>query len=188
VKSAAVSTSASSVSSETPVQVVPSFDHFVTQWMSTVTVSAGSASSCAHDHSCRCPASVAISNRQASGGIRGVGPADSTGKSSVRYCPGGSSGPAGRRRPENPGDTIAMCSVNPRGPPRSERRDGSGGPFPPFPLIMESAAPFVGNGVAHSMINLGGGVGAGARGAAASGEMGGMTVSTRAAVPSGGAP
>jgi hypothetical protein len=31
------------VSSETPVQLVPSFDHFVTQWMSTVNVSDGSA-------------------------------------------------------------------------------------------------------------------------------------------------
>ena len=39
--SALVSTPPSSVSTETPSQRVPSFDHFVTQWMSTVDVSAG---------------------------------------------------------------------------------------------------------------------------------------------------
>jgi hypothetical protein len=31
------------VSIETPVHVVSSFDHFVTQWMSTLTVSLGRA-------------------------------------------------------------------------------------------------------------------------------------------------
>ena len=41
--SASVSTPSSSVSTETPVQLVSSFDHLVTQWMSTVNVSAGSA-------------------------------------------------------------------------------------------------------------------------------------------------
>src|SRR5215510_1357192 len=39
------STPASSVSTETPRQVVSSFDHLVTQWMSTVGVSLGSARS-----------------------------------------------------------------------------------------------------------------------------------------------
>src|SRR5918911_3250302 len=38
-----VSTPSSSVSTDTPVHVVSSFDHLVTQWMSTVTVSRGSA-------------------------------------------------------------------------------------------------------------------------------------------------
>src|SRR6185312_14900681 len=41
--SAAVSIPSSSTSTDTPVQVVSSFDHFVTQWMSTVIVSLGSA-------------------------------------------------------------------------------------------------------------------------------------------------
>jgi len=36
------------VSTETPVHVVSSFDHFVTQWMSTVKVSEGSARSSSH--------------------------------------------------------------------------------------------------------------------------------------------
>jgi hypothetical protein len=46
--SAAVSTSSSSVSTETPRQAVPSFDHFVTQWMSTVGVSWGRARNSSH--------------------------------------------------------------------------------------------------------------------------------------------
>src|SRR5207244_9932385 len=48
--SAVVSTPSSSVSRDTPVQVVSSFDHLVTQWMSTVTVSLGSARSSSHVH------------------------------------------------------------------------------------------------------------------------------------------
>ena len=38
-----VSTPSSRVSTDTPVQVVSSLDHFVTQWMSRVTVSEGKA-------------------------------------------------------------------------------------------------------------------------------------------------
>jgi hypothetical protein len=37
------STASSNVSSETPFQTVSSFDHLVTQWMSTVIVSFGNA-------------------------------------------------------------------------------------------------------------------------------------------------
>ena len=46
VNSALVSTSANRVSRETPRQAVPSFDQLVTQWMSVVTSSAGSARNC----------------------------------------------------------------------------------------------------------------------------------------------
>src|SRR4030095_6172122 len=38
----------------------------------------------------------------ASSGMRGVGPAERTGKSSVRYCPGGSCRPLSRLRPRKP--------------------------------------------------------------------------------------
>jgi hypothetical protein len=50
-------------------------------------------------------------NSQCSGWMCGVGPADSTGKSRVRYCPGGSSVPL-RRRPANPGDTIPISATS----------------------------------------------------------------------------
>jgi hypothetical protein len=50
-KSAAVVTSFNSVSTETPRHVVSSFDHFVTQWMSTVTSSVGSAVNSSQVHS-----------------------------------------------------------------------------------------------------------------------------------------
>ncbi len=80
-----MSTSASSVSSETPCQLVPSLDQRVTQWMSTIGVSCGSAISSCHDHRCSLPFSAEITNSQVSSDTRGVGPAESTGKSSVRY-------------------------------------------------------------------------------------------------------
>ncbi|GAA3022787.1 hypothetical protein GCM10017559_54930 [Streptosporangium longisporum] len=41
-----------------------------------------------------------------------MGPADRTGKSSVRYCPGGRSGLAARRRPKNPGETMPMTPTS----------------------------------------------------------------------------
>ncbi|GAA1658313.1 hypothetical protein GCM10009679_74380 [Saccharothrix algeriensis] len=52
-------------------------------------------------------------------GTRGVGPAVSTGKSSVRYCPGGSftPPPSAPRRPRNPGDTIPPIPHNYHPPP-----------------------------------------------------------------------
>ena len=50
--------SASRASSETPRQVVPSFDQRVTQWMSTVCSSLGSAVNCAQFQLDRSPVSV----------------------------------------------------------------------------------------------------------------------------------
>src|ERR1700738_3697571 len=87
--SAAVSTLASNVSSATPCHVVSSLDHLVTQWMSTVDVSTPSATNCGHDHRCTSPVSVVIVNSQSVSLTLGVGPADRTGKSLVRYWPGG---------------------------------------------------------------------------------------------------
>src|SRR5713226_361754 len=87
--SALVSTPSSSVSSETPRQDVSSFDHFVTQWMSTVMRSLGSAVNCCHVHDFGSSTSPRISKLHDSIGLCGVGPADSTGKSRVTYWPGG---------------------------------------------------------------------------------------------------
>ena len=67
-----------------------SFDHFVTQWMSTVTVSAGSSRNSSHVHDTGSSTSPSIRKLHSSSGVCGVGPAESTGKSVSRYCPGGS--------------------------------------------------------------------------------------------------
>src|SRR4030081_3750128 len=54
----------SSVSRETPRQRVPSLDHWVTQWMSVVMSSAGSAVNCFQSHLVVSPVSVVIVNFQ----------------------------------------------------------------------------------------------------------------------------
>src|SRR6187551_1559800 len=92
---------------ETPCQPVSSFDHFVTQWMSAVTCSLGSAWSSSQVQRTGSTPEPSIVNVHSSSGVWGVGPAERTGKSSVRYCPGGirSEGPS-RRRPLNPLETI----------------------------------------------------------------------------------
>src|SRR3954471_12001726 len=74
---------------ETPVQVVPSLDHLVTQWMSTVTVSEGSAMNSAHGHDTGSSTAPLTRKLHSSSGVCGVGPADSTGKSPTTCCPGG---------------------------------------------------------------------------------------------------
>ena len=105
----------SSVSSETPVHTVSSFDHFVTQWMSTVTVSLGSACNSSHVHETGSSTAPAIVKLHASSGVCGVGPADSTGKSSVTYWPGGTrdgsaSGPAPAGKPREIGAHSSSSS------------------------------------------------------------------------------
>src|SRR4051794_18674315 len=129
-KSASVATSESSASTGTPVHVVPSLDHLVTQWMSTVKVSCGSARNSSHVQ--RAAASTAPSTVKVQSAvlILGVGPADSTGKSSTTYCPGGTreGSTSGRRRPLNPRETCPMrrpyraCKAL-----RHVRPDGEGG-------------------------------------------------------------
>src|ERR671933_2829724 len=103
-----------------PSQTVSSFDHFVTQWMSRVTVSLGRARNCFHVQLTGSEP-PRIENVHSSSGVCGVGPAERTGKSSVRYCPGGtrSEGPS-RRRPLNPRETITFVSLSACG----EARDG----------------------------------------------------------------
>src|SRR5205809_1094346 len=97
-----------SVSMETPSQAVSSFDHFVTQWMSTVIVSLGSARSSSHVHRCSSSTSPTIAKSHWSSGVCGVGPAESTGKSLVTYWPGGtrSGGASSRRRPLKPREMM----------------------------------------------------------------------------------
>src|ERR1700716_276820 len=87
--SAAVSTPSSSVSIDTPFQAVSNFDHFVTQWMSLVTVSDGRARNSFHVQRLGSSISPSMEKVHWSNPTRGVGPADNTGKSVTTYCPGG---------------------------------------------------------------------------------------------------
>src|ERR671927_25654 len=87
--SAAVSTPSSNVSMETPSHLVPSFDHLVTQWMSRVISSEGSCLNSSHVHLLGSSTSPVIEKSHCSIGVRGVGPAERTGKPSTRYWPGG---------------------------------------------------------------------------------------------------
>ena len=78
------------MSTETPVQSVSSLVHVVTQWMSTVMSSRGSAWNSSHVHVRSSLIAPVIWKSQRSSGVSGVGPAESTGKSCSRYWPGGS--------------------------------------------------------------------------------------------------
>src|SRR5438874_1932524 len=104
VNSAAVSTPSIRVSIDTPFQVVSSFDHFVTQWMSFVTVSDGRASNSFHVQRFGSSISPSMEKVHWSRLARGVGPADRTGKSFTRYWPGGKREleAVSRRRPLKP--------------------------------------------------------------------------------------
>ena len=62
-----------------------SFVHFVTQLMSTVHSRVGSARKASHVQRTGSRTRPSMENDQLSSGVRGVGPADSTGKSLVRY-------------------------------------------------------------------------------------------------------
>ena len=74
----------------TPSQTVPSLLHLVTQWMSTVSSVRGSAWNSSQVHSPRSDPPSCKVRVHLSRGVCGVGPALSTGKSSVTYWPGGS--------------------------------------------------------------------------------------------------
>src|SRR5207237_10734047 len=63
----------SSVSTETPFHLVSSLLQFVTQWMSTVTSSAGSAVNSSHVHERDSSTAPWIENVHSSSGVRGVG-------------------------------------------------------------------------------------------------------------------
>src|SRR6201993_1340029 len=96
------------VSTETPSQDVPSFDHRVTQCRSTVKVSVGNSRNDFQSHRRKTFVPTPITNSQWSRGTCSAGPADKTGKSAVRYCRGGSFASAALRRPEKPREIIAI--------------------------------------------------------------------------------
>src|SRR5215470_8191287 len=100
--------SSNKVSRETPSQRVPSFDHRVTQCKSTVMLSVGNSRKGLQSHRFKTSVPSSIVNSHLSSDTRGVGPADNTGKSTVRYCPGGSFASAARRRPQKPLEIMAI--------------------------------------------------------------------------------
>src|SRR5919112_2938972 len=100
--SAEVSTPSSRISTETPSHVVPNFDHLVTQWMSFVISSEGNCLNSSHVHLVGSSISPTMEKSHSSSGVWGVGPAESTGKPSSRYCPGGSAVSWLLRRPLKP--------------------------------------------------------------------------------------
>jgi hypothetical protein len=65
--------------------MVSSLDRRVTQWMSAVTVSAGSAWKSAQVQDLSVPLPGRIENVQSGSGVCGVGPADSSAKPGVTY-------------------------------------------------------------------------------------------------------
>src|SRR5206468_12725324 len=73
----------------TPSQVVSNFDHLVTQWMSPRQVVCGSASNSLQVQAASGFGPSLSVKRHVARSTRGVGPIDSTGKSSVLYWPGG---------------------------------------------------------------------------------------------------
>src|ERR1051325_8679955 len=119
-----------SVSTDTPVQVVSSFDHLVTQWMSLVNVSDGRAENSFHVQRRGSSISPSMVKVHWSRLTRGVGPAERTGKSVTRYCPGGTRelDAASRRLPLKPLETnpisgrVSRMTRGPNGR-RAESRD-----------------------------------------------------------------
>src|SRR3712207_4169684 len=113
--SAAVSTPSSKVSIDTPSHLVPSFDHLVTQWMSSVISSDGSARNSSHVHLLGSSTSPTTEKSHSESGVRGVGPAESTGKPDVSYWPGGRrSSPSVRlRRPRKPREKKPSLTSQP---------------------------------------------------------------------------
>src|SRR5438552_6973745 len=107
--SAAVSTPSINVSTDTPFQAVSSFDHLVTQWMSTLNCSEGRALSSSQVQvlgSSISPLTVKVHFARST---RGVGPADRTGKSLTVCWPGGTREllSESRRRPLKPREMKA---------------------------------------------------------------------------------
>src|SRR5687767_8447222 len=104
--------SARTVSIDMPSQLVPNFDHFVTQWMSVVSRVRGRALNSSQLHCAVLPSTLRSVKLHFVRGVRGVGPAERTGKSFVSYWPGGRrrGSESGGRRPRNPREIIAGFS------------------------------------------------------------------------------
>src|SRR5215204_3892236 len=102
---------------ETPSHLVPSFDHLVTQWMSLVISSEGSCLNSSQVHLLDSSISPTMEKSHSSRGVRGVGPAERTGKPSSRYCPGGSAVSCLLRRPKKPLEkNPSVITLPPRSP------------------------------------------------------------------------
>src|SRR5262245_17110765 len=121
--------------------------------MSRVTVSDGSALNSFHVQDRGSSTAPRIENVHSSSGVCGVGPAASTGKSVVTYCPGGTraSSASSRRLPLKPRETndifcllvsTFLASLKDDRPPLAASREGQlpqpvarlrarGGPFDP---------------------------------------------------------
>src|SRR5436190_13269566 len=95
------------VSKLTPCQCVSSLVHLVTQWISTVKFWDGRPRNSSHVQLTGSPTSPSILKLHRSSGVRGVGPAESTGKSLTTYCPGGTrlAAPGCLGLPTNPRET-----------------------------------------------------------------------------------
>src|SRR4029077_18873910 len=114
-----------------------SFDHLVTQWISVVMASVGSSRNAFQFHCRTAFLRSSIVNSHCSSGTRGVEPAERTGKSSVRYCPGGSLTSAAPRRPTKPRDSVIAPYLisqlhTPR--PRAVRPQAPNDPRPNDPI------------------------------------------------------
>src|SRR6516162_4103735 len=96
------------VSRDTPSQCVPSFDHRVTQCRSAVMFSVGSSRNDFQFHRRKTFVPSSTVNSHFSSAIFGVGPAERTGKSVVRYCPGGSFTSATVRLPKKPREMVPI--------------------------------------------------------------------------------
>src|SRR5438046_10726623 len=96
------------VSRDTPSQCVPSFDHRVTQCRSTVMFSVGGSRSEFQFHRRKTFDPSSIVNSHLSSAICGVGPAERTGQSVVRYCPGGSFASATLRLPKSTRELVTL--------------------------------------------------------------------------------
>src|SRR6516225_9398767 len=106
--SASVFISPRIVSRETPSQCVPSFDHRVTQCRSTVMFSVGRARNDFQFHRRKTFLPSSIVNSHFSSAMWGVGPAERTGKSVVRYWPGGNFTSATVRLPKKPREMVPI--------------------------------------------------------------------------------
>src|SRR5450755_1239156 len=80
--------------------------------MSTTNSSTGSLRNASQLQRVGLPTKPSIEKLQRSSGVLGVGPAESTGKSAVKYCPGGmrSASCASRRLPTKPRETNGLSN------------------------------------------------------------------------------
>src|SRR5918996_172970 len=116
-----MSSSSSRVSTETPCHTVSSFDHLVTQWMSTVTSSLGRARNSSQVQRRGSSTSPTIEKSQRSSGVCGVGRAERRGKSGVTYWPAGTRPAGASPRPARKPREMSGGISSPRSVPTLPR-------------------------------------------------------------------